>query len=70
MDVSQEYDRLKKDCSFIPDLGLTCKSTDLSVTLQYIRSLRKHAIDSSCDIHFHADNLSFTETHIVKILLT
>ena len=25
MDASQEYDRLRKDCPFIPDLGLTCK---------------------------------------------
>ena len=36
MDESQEYDRLRKDCPFVPDLGLTCKSTDLSIALPHI----------------------------------
>ena len=29
MDASREYDRLRKDCPFIPDLGLIYKSADL-----------------------------------------
>ena len=73
MDASQEYDRLRKDCSFIPDLGLTFKSTDLSVTWLNIRSLRKNAIDISGDVHFHTDILSFAYrniSHQVKIFLT
>ena len=64
MDASQEYNRSRKDCPFIPDLGLTRKSTDLSITLLNIQSLRKHTIDISGDVRFHTDILSFTETHI------
>ena len=64
MDASQEYNRSRKDCPFIPDLGLTCKSTDLSITLLNIQSLRKHTIDISGDVRFPTDILSFTETHI------
>ena len=64
MDASQEYNRSRKDCPFIPDLGLTCKSTDLSITLLNIQSIRKHTIDISGDVRFPTDILSFTETHI------
>ena len=73
MDVLQEYDRLRKDCPIIPDLGLTCKSTDMPITWLNIRSLRKHAIDISGDIHFHNDILSLAYRNIsclVKIFLT
>ena len=52
------------DCSFILDLGLTCKSTDLSKTLLNIRSLSKHAIDTSSDACFLTDILSFKK-HIL-----
>ena len=73
MDASQEYDRLRKDCPFIPDLGLIYKSTDLSITWLNFRSLRKHAIHISGDVHFHTDILSFEYRNIsclVKIFLT
>ena len=52
------------DCSFILDLGLTCKSTDLPKTLLNIRSLSKHAIDTSSDACFLTDILSFKK-HIL-----
>ena len=73
MDASQEYDRLRKDSPFVPDLGLPCKSTDLSITWLDIRSLRKHAIDFFGDVHFHTDILTFAYRNIscrVKIFLT
>ena len=73
IDASQEYDRLRKGCFFIQDLGLTCKSTDLSITWLNVRSLRKHAIDISGDVRFHTDILSFTYRNVsclVKIFLT
>ena len=59
-------------CPFIPDLGLTCKSTDLSITLLNIQSLRKHAIDISGDVRFHTDILSFpyrNKSSLMKIFL-
>ena len=59
MDASEEYDRLGKDCSFILDLGLTCKSTDLSITLLNIPSLLKHAIDISGEVRFHTDDVFY-----------
>ena len=72
MDASKEYDCLRKDCPFIPDLGLTCKSTDLSIAWINIRSLRKHAIDISGSVHFHTNLLPFPYRNIsclVKIFL-
>ena len=60
------------DCPFIPDLGLTCKSTDLSITLLNIQSLQKHAIDISGDVRFHTDILSFpyrNKSSLMKIFL-
>ena len=63
MDASQEYYCL---------LELTCESTDLSITLLNIGSLRKHAIDISGDVRFHTDILSFAYRNIsclVKIFL-
>ena len=72
MDASQEYYCLRKDCPFIPDLELTCESTDLSITLLNIGSLRKHAIDISGDVRFHTDILSFAYRNIsclVRIFL-
>ena len=65
MDASQEYDSLRKDCPFIPDLGLIYKSTDLSITWLNFRSLRKHAIHISGDVHFHTDILSFEYRNIL-----
>ena len=73
MDALQEYDRLREDCPFIPDLGLTCKSTDLSITWLNIRSLRKHATDINGDVRFHTDIFSFAYRNIsclVKMFLT
>ena len=61
------------NCPFIPDLGLTCKSTDLSITLLNIQSLQKHAIDISGDVRFHTDILSFpyrNKSSLMKIFLT
>ena len=63
---SQEYDRLRKDCTFLPNLGLTRKSTDLPITLLNIRSLRKHVSNISGDVPFDTEILSFTETHILR----
>ena len=64
MDASQEYDHLRKDGPFIPDLGLTSKSTDLSITLLNILSLWRHAIEISVDVRFHTDIWPFTETYL------
>ena len=60
-------------CPFIPDLGVNCKSTDLSITLLNIQSLQKHAIDISGDVRFHTDILSFpyrNKSSLMKIFLT
>ena len=59
MDASEEYGRLGKDCSFILDLGLTCKSTDLSITLLNIPSLLKNAIDISGEVRFLTDDVFY-----------
>ena len=73
MDALQEYDHLRKNFPFIPDLGLTCKSTDLSITWLNIRYLWKHTTGISGDAHFHTDILVFSYGNIsclVKIFLT
>ena len=62
MDAPQEHSRLRKDYPFMPGLGLTCKSIDLSITLLNIRSNWKRVMYISGHVLLHTDILSFTET--------
>lgn len=64
-DAANEYERLRQKNYFVPLTPLDCPTRSITIALLNTRSLQKHAVDITNDIHLcNSDILCLTETQL------